>query len=507
MLSSATEFQSRHTLLLACALICLTAMAVLTGCAFGTANTTADTPVDMHETSQSSEAANSTSVTDDGSNGGDEVDAVLTGYAQSFSEGYAWVKYSSDPDESQSVYGCIDEDGKVQFYIPEEQVNMQPSPFKEGYSYLTPSYIVGATDLEHSIKTIGIVDKSGNVTKLGGEENVLVAAYGGGFTVLERHEEDFDSNSYTYEIYAADGKKVDEKKVDEETSVFYCGRGVFGFQFDSNEGNPTDFFCGKTGKWVHEPTSQQVEFVGDSDTTLLGVAYYDPEDTGYRMQLVFMTDKGDVSTYTPPDDLWNIWDAEVSDGKCVLHDFDGNYYVYDLASDSLTKMPEEYAEKIDEDYHEDVPACFHEGLCVMVAKGSDGDRYLEVFDANWEPQFDPIKIDNGWDYAYYFNGLLTAEPTAAGSDGSPDNHDTVVYDAEGNEVFGVKGYMSPCIDGVFLHAEKADVSGRLQKMGDSQLAQAYHAEQVINYLDPDGNPLFDRIDASDAEPLDISWEN
>ena len=74
-------------------------------------------------------------------------------YAQSFSDGYAWVQYEDEADNL--VTSVIDTDGTICFSLPTGVEPSYMSPFAEGYSY----YRVG-DDYETSYEVI--VDTSGN---------------------------------------------------------------------------------------------------------------------------------------------------------------------------------------------------------------------------------------------------------------------------------------------------------------------------------------------------------
>lgn len=427
----------------------------------------------------------------------------LTGHAQSFSEGYAWVAYKSTSDDATTQIGCIDKKGRIILSMNGSETMMTlPTAFENGYSYVP--------DGEHVVYSIAT---DGTVVKYGDEDdwNTRILAYGGGYVIVGKYEANFDAEEYVFEIQDSKGEVIETFSLkgdeidDESTGLYtlpeYCGQGVFGLQIDTNGGNSTDFYCCKTDTWVKEAASDSVRFLGDSDTAFAGVAY--PDSDAGELELVFMTSSGEVKRHLLPPDIKGVIDACVSDGKCVIHNFDRQFYVYDLASETLKQMPDEYAKTLDTDYYTGNMPFFNDGLCVMIAVGADGERYFEAFDADWNRQFDPIKVFSGWNYIYYAGGLLTAEPMIeADGIGFTDN-DTAVFDKSGNQLWIADGYLSPQCDGLFMHAEDAGFGARTQQMGEDDLRRYYTSGKLIDYLDDTGKPAFESLDATGAKTITL----
>lgn len=420
----------------------------------------------------------------------------LSGYAQSFSEGYAWVICRDPAVESSSRYGCIDKTGKVILSMPSNA--LPPSAFDEGYSYAK----------QYGDNVLYAIATDGSVTKYGNENDnkVRILAYGGGYVIVGRYDATFDSDEYVFEIqdskattiesFTLAGDEIDDKSTGLHTLPIYCGQGVFGFQLETNGGHPTDFYCCKTNKWVKEAASDEVEFIDDSDTAYLGVNYGESNN-----QLVFMTSAGEISRYTLPETIGNIWHTCVSDNKCIIHDFNNHFYLYDLSSETLKQMPSEYESSIKNDYYKEGKPFFNEGLCVMVAEGADGDDYIEVFDENWNRQFEPIKTIDGWEFLYYSNGTLSIEPRIEQGGSGFTEGDSAIYDKSGNQLWTSDGFLSPMSDGLFLHAEDAGFGSKAQQMPVNIKNRTYTTGRPIDFLDKDGKPAFESLDMSSAKEV------
>ena len=376
-------------------------------------------------------------------------------YGARYSEGLAFVELrTTNSDGYEDTYACIDDDGVVKFSFDINQPDNKlyaMAPFEDGYSYLYPA--VGYT--EEGYESLGIVDSDGNVTLFGDEEGVLIVAHGGGYVILERHEEGFDSNAYSYEIRDATGELVETLNPDNPSRYVkarYCGQGVFQINFEDAGG----FYCCKTKKLVQEGTWEDVDFVGDSDTALF---YIDGEE------VAFLTSSGDIKYQKIPESLGRIHAAKVNDGLCVLNNGSG-LYLLDVSSGELKTLPEEYAKRVDFEYLDSCPATFHDGRCVLQVIGDDNEHYFQVFDTDWNLVFGPVQGHLS-DEEVYSDGILT--------------EGNVVYDTDGNVLFETESNILSAGDGVLINAESLNADGWFIGFGD------------VTYLDQSGDPLFAEV--------------
>lgn len=385
-----------------------------------------------------------------------------------FSEELAFAELRTpSSDGYEYAYACIGKDGIVECYFTADQFDNEfytMSPFEDGYSYLYPA--TGYSD--EGYESIGVVDTDGNGTLFGDEEGVLIVAHGGGYVILERHEEGFDSNAYSYEIRDATGELVETLNPDNSSRYVkarYCGQGVFQINFEDTGG----FYCCKTKKLVQEGTWEDVDFVGNSDTALF---YIDGEE------VAFLTSSGDIKYQKIPESLGRIHAAKVNDGLCVLNNGSA-LYLLDVSSGELKTLPEEYAQRVDFEYLDSCPATFHDGRCVLQVIGDDNEHYFQVFDADWNLIFGPVQ------------GNLVNEECYTGGSLTVGN---VVYDTDGNVLFESDSFILSAGEGILISADSQNSYGWFLGHGN------------VTYSDLNGNPLFDEV-AYDETSKPIKLEN
>lgn len=395
-----------------------------------------------------------------------------------FSDGRAWVYVILAQDgERENAYACIDKAGTVRFLIPVSPTTNNfscPTPFKDGYSYLLP--ISGIS--EEGYKSIGIVDIEGHVTLFGDEENVLVVAYGGGYVVLERHESDFDSNTYIYEIRDARGNLVETlsgEESSEPSPVRYCGQGVFWFQSYPNDGDVTSFYCCESRTLVEESATQEVEFVDGSDIALIAMS-----NSG---EMKFLSSDGRVTVQPLPEGASHFQSAKVSDGLCVL-EADGLVSV-EVATGRVRRLPDEYAQRINSTYLGSEPATFYDGRCVLPAKGDDGEWYFQVFDADWNLVFGPIQAMIG-ESSRYSDDVLSV--------------DGKIYDLQGNVLFSNERDTLASSDGTFICADHLDPNATYGGI---------NGEGNLIYLNEKGEQLFEQLTfTSESKTIELpEWNS
>ena len=129
-------------------------------------------------------------------------------------------------------------------------------------------------------------------------------------------------------------------------------------------------------------------------------------------------------------------------------------------------MPDEYAEKV---LYDKLPETliFEDGYIALPLRGSDGNKYVGLFDTNWETAMEPVQISNDGYYPVSCERLIVKTATEA-----------VVYDLSGQIVF------TPSNNGYYSILPYSDDVARVD--GKSQ----------PTYLDKYGNLLFDEVDMS-----------
>ena len=425
--------------------------------------------------------------------------------AMDFSDGLAWVRYSPK-DEVKIAWGCIDHEGTIRFTINRELGNVQPTAFCEGYSYLVPG-VVSSTNGAADFEALGIVDVEGNLTTIELAEDEAIAAYGGGYAVRSRHEEGFDTNQWVYEVLDHDGNSIASETFDEEVFVSYCGSGVFRFKISAEEQR---FYCTESDSWVDELSDDEVRFEEGSNIALIrtDALDIDPDDQVPRYELVFMTSSGKVSKFTTPAEMVDVYPGPVSDGVCVIQADvrDADYevypavYSYDIDTGNLSHLATDQVDRIDFDYYGSNPIMFQDGFCTVIVQGDDGESYIETFDHAWNLVFGPEKIWRNYGAAHFSESAMVIATSE--DDSTPQS---TAYDSAGEAIFTVDGYLAPMSDGVFLWSENEPeyyesdrafaAGGSSQESGD------------LKYYDADGSLLFEELDGTKMQELEIGWDN
>lgn len=465
--------------------------------------------------------------------------AVLGESAQSFSEGLAWVKFAKSSGE-QERYACIDKEGNVLFAFPEGCDDMKPTPFDNGYSFISnDADLMTIGHITSNCQSIISVDKKGNVktfnvSDLGDTTNVdkeerEITACGGGYFVMYRHQQaDFDNNDYPwiYEVYDAEGNYIDSLNSSSATwTTYYRGQGMFEFKRDYN-GDDSVLFFPKVDKFIQTVPTTDVVFVdgedmafvaeGEEIDVLQAVGEEDWQDSTVS-GLVFVSKDGEITTYAAPDEVWALGDdPRVSDDLIVLYGWGDEregktYYSYDVKRGVLKKMPEEYAQ------HELTAerAIFHDGVCAMLVLGADNRLYYSVYDSEWNRLFDPIEAMSDHTYlggagggtyvlyggAYYSEGLMAIMMADGSGDYAP-----AVIDKSGKVVFKRDGgRLSQLIDGVFVYTPYSSrFDEKLYESGVPAFTVSGGNDEQFEFLDRDGKPLFDELITDDMKILSFT---
>ena len=444
-------------------------------------------------------AASPTSESKEKESKDEEKTAVIGKFGQSFSENLAWVKFVQRPG-SQERYGCIDKKGNVLFAFPNNNDEVNPTPFDNGYSFIFEGD--GPKENGHlpsDCQTLVVVDTKGNkktfrASELGDTTNAekeerSFRAVGGGYFVLYRHQKaDFDNNDYPwiYEVYDAGGNYIDYLKSSEGAwTVNYCGQGVFQFTCGYVGVNPVLFFA-SSDKFIQVDTSTDVVFVDGEDTAYLATgkdvevaqAVGDEEwQDSLVSGLVFVTKEGEIFTGTVPEEVHPCGEAPcVSNGKLILRGND-TLYSYDVKDGTLSEMPEEYAQH--NIYIDAINIMYHDDVCTTMARGADGEYYLCAYDTNWNRLFDPLDTPSTPERAYYSDGLMALLLRSDAGDRYP-----AVIDKKGTVVFSKnEGYFSQSSNGVITRSGTS---------GDGV---------PFEYYDTKGNKLFDSLNIEKMKML------
>ena len=382
-----------------------------------------------------------------------------------FSEGLAWVKYSNF---NGNFWGCINKSGEMVFELFADDI-IKVFPFSNGYAYI---------EQNDCYKTIDSTGETVATYQI--DEDNTVLAYGDGYVLSKKHQADFDSSEYIISVHNIDGSVIDSFS-DEHikyNSFNYCGKGVFELSYRSSVSDDYDeviFFSVNSKDWIDYKKdntncycSRNMKFY--DDLMLVGMIY---TDDNYSFE--YMDAKGNFTSVKFGNwdtDFGYIWRKEpgpINKGLLTFNCGSDEYvglFLFDFSTKTMKKMPEAYRDKVIKDELPE-PLIFENGYMALPLKGSDGYRYLAVFDTNWKLAFDPIQIGDNDFYPLTGDRLIVRT----------DSH-TVVYDTTGKIVFTPSdiGYtgITPYADGVARVENKT----------------------VPTYLDTSGNLLFNEIDMS-----------
>ncbi len=378
-----------------------------------------------------------------------------------FSEGLAWVKYNNS---NGNFWGCIDKTGTMVFQFPSDSV-VEVNPFSNGYAYIK---------YDNAIK---IIDKSGKITSSYTiDDNNTVVAYGDGYAFTENYKADFDSVLYTYNICDNNGTVLESFTHTEKKDYYnfkHFGKGVFGYYT-----SPWDWkiYFPNFKKWVDFSPGGNATFYFKDDVALMDIDYgggHKHRD-GYRGKLQIIDLNGNIKEVVIPEDCgWN-WSTSMTgismtNGTCALYEFLSDYLIsYNSANNSFAKLSDDYAEKV---IYNDLPdpLVFNNGYIALPLKGSDGYRYVAVFDTNWNLAFNPIQIGNNGFYPLSGDRLIVKTDS-----------NTVVYDTTGKIIF------TPSDIGCAGITPYADSVARVEN------------KTIPTYFDTSGNLLFKEIDMSNV---------
>ncbi len=399
-----------------------------------------------------------------------------------YNDGLAWVKYI---DDSNEYYGCIDESGKMLF-----RYNVECKDTTEGYidtdetgemilSYKDDTIILGA-DFENNYSylktknggTLYVIDKNGDVCS---SYNDYVA-FGYGYTVVENHYTDFDSEYYEYSIYDSEHNCVNTVKFDEEINVKYCGEGVFDFDsklfFSQNE-KMIDY------NYDRSSYDKNIKFYN-------GIAYVENDCLGYYPSYIIITATGTINELENIDGILNekLQSTNIYSNSLLIYEEDTpKLATYNVNTQSVTYLKDESVLQRLETHYDgsfnslDISPLMNEKGIILRLVGDDGFGYVIISDYEFNFKTEPIKYD---ECKIYKNGICEI--------------DSFIYDMEGNQLFSLFGYeevISDSKDVLMVCCKNSSISTDKDYYDNS-----HDNLKKSNFvaLSKDGKLLFDSID-------------
>lgn len=382
---------------------------------------------------------------------------------RTYNNGLAWTEYTDN--DGIEYYGCIDEKGKMLFRYKSDNLEIL-SDYENNYSYLKSK----------NGTTIYVIDKNGDVCN---SYNNAVA-YGYGYTVLEDHHSDFDSEYYEYSIYDPDNNLINTTKFDNEVNVKYCGDGVFDFGsklfFSQNE-KMIDY------SYERSKNDKDVQFNN-------GIAYIENDALAIRSSYVTINSTGTIVDLENVDDILDekVQNTEIySDSLLVYEEDTPKLATYNVDTQSVTYLKDQsILEKLETHYDGnisslDISPLLNENGMILRLVGEDGYGYVIISDYEFNFKTEPMKYD---ECKIYKNGICEI--------------DSVVYDMEGNQLFSLFDYEEVISDSeniLLVCCKNSDVTTDRDYYDDP-----HDNLEKSNFvaLDKDGNLLFNGIDSQNV---------
>ena len=412
-------------------LICILLFAVLIGCSNNTSiiPSPPDKPAETKPTATKDTHSNQGSIATETEEHvieteGKDTDYHIT-YANSFSEGYAWISVYRNIDSSttRNYQAVINTDGEI-CYCTEEAFS--PSQFEGGASVLS---------FEDGTKKV--VDPQGNVlfsTNCDLFDDIV--AYGGGYYLVYKYHESFSEAGY--DIFIIDGAQKRRNSIEGlQTKIpefVYCGDGVFANKVRQNGAGEV------TWRFYDGASGNQYEVGGMSYWAEVNNIF----NNGYAV--IEGPRMGDLARLVSCDgavtmlDYWGygkFYDfGPVSDGGfvCVSYydDLIKNVWFYDINTGNITELGN-YGERVP--LRKGKTLTFKDGSMLLPLTGADGKNYYTIMDKSGSSLFDPIQCSS----VSFLNSRILVDY---------GNRSTVT-DLQGNEVFEneQRWYISPYCDG------------------------------------------------------------
>lgn len=420
-----------------------------------------------------------------------------------YSEDRAWIKLEGE-EGGAGEYACIDKEGNMLFKVDAAKVS-GVSSFLNGYAF------VETDDAVYEIDSNG---KLANEYRI--EDNISYKAYAGGQIWREEYISDFEKAGYTYSLCDENGNVMTEFSVNgtEPVNEFrYYGQGIWGYDsYNSNGDMVQMIYSSQEDKWVELNIAGNKSICFFEDTAVMGISYEDADETGYGARMYLMDINGNVEEVGIPAELGGNWgdNQYISEGICVLEDYENRLVSYSLESGEFNVMDNEYAEAVRMEALSD-KLMFFDGSIALPLLGEDQENYVGLFDTSWNMIGEPIpclKFD-------YSEGRLIVmqEDQKEGSEGTYRKFE--VYDSKGNFIF-----QSDDKEYKVITSYKNNTACVLTDEADAMASTAF--AQFLNlvtpddisetdllasdwkYIDEKGELLFEKINVDDTKEIILS---
>ncbi len=410
-----------------------------------------------------------------------------------FSDGLAWVTCGEDDKNKNNLYwGCIDKTGKLLFQYKNRNIDIKKD-FSNGYSYISEEQKIYVIDKSGNIcSSYETMEKRPNTNKHIFEDNrEYIAAYGDGYVVTQNHKTDFDNAYFLYTIYDAKGNVFDTYKTnnDGEIGVNYCGKGIFAFADDYETKSfffdevyyKTNFYFCKSKQWVKTEYGDTNSAYFYDDTAVLDIVYSDGSD-GYRADLVLMDTNGSISKVHLTSEYGDVFQTiGIINNICFIYDVDTSLVTYDLKTEKLSQLTNKtYLEKINWGYFDNEDKsklCFSDNIIALPLIGKDDEKYVAVFDKDWNTVLEPFK----------HTGVPAVKEGIFIIDGT-------VYDSSGKGKFNIrdKGYS--------LISDYSDGAACVVRESVAEKSSGgIITDNDFTFINTEGEALFNKIDTSDVD--------
>lgn len=317
-----------------------------------------------------------------------------------FRNGLAWIDFI-DNDSGKAYSGCINEQGKLVFYM--DTLIESPVPFGDS----------GRSIVRKDNKTF-YIDKEGNVNKANEVEGTCLIQ--SDYALYRNTVTGFDVNKTTYQIFDPEGNKVIEfdDKSDKPVMFYnYHGNGIFSFFRDNQKETDGEIVYSKNNttltQVVNESLAMSQQYSGKY------FLYYIGEVDGKRI-LTISDDMGNWKDITIPNELTS--DVTYEDGSenyILLRNGKESYYIYNIEKDTFKKLDGKYSDRLY--WHGTPKDAFQKASCsdyaiAILLKGEDGEAYVGVYDTDkMELLCNPIKGED----AEVINDKVIVHPELTGS--------------------------------------------------------------------------------------------
>ncbi|MGN0385188.1 MAG: hypothetical protein ACI4EX_04835 [Lachnospiraceae bacterium] len=420
--------------------ICLLAVAILTGC---TNDTTAPTKNETPSIGTTQQNTSESQASNPYLQKMPKEDNPHVTYLESFSENRAWITYSSD-------FGIIDTIGNL---IARFDNATQCAGFDNGYTHVSQ---IG------SMKYY-TVNLNGDITSMfeSDFDKERYVACGGGYLISMKNVSDFNTVGYLYTVYNPDGSINGNFTLQEDYhDLFsYLGNGVFRV-IDS-------FYCAKSSKWI-----ESIPYKYDDSYTMsgfrngrkvLGALY--SGDNGRNGGVLILTENGDLQVaYLDGLSSWSTI-SSIENDFCLIHDKGNSRIIsFNVATGEYYVLDDSYYDRVTDNIRVAAPCG---GRIAIPMKGADGNIYSAIFDT----KFNLIADIQLGDFGGPSDGRFVSAMESA------------VFDLNGNFLFSIaeKGY------NMYPNNSRSD----LYSCGALYVGEGTFSKPT--FIDINGNPLFDNI--------------